>query len=53
MFALAPASRWGYFGYPIGLLGWLWLSGAGQDQSVSSPVPGQRDLGPALTVSRP
>ena len=27
MFALAPASRWGYFVYPAGLLGWLWLSG--------------------------
>jgi hypothetical protein len=27
MFMLAPASRWGYFVYPAGLLGWLWLSG--------------------------
>jgi hypothetical protein len=25
MFTLAPASRWGYFVYPIGLCGWLWL----------------------------
>lgn len=27
MFSLAPASRWGYFVYPIGIYAWLWLSG--------------------------
>jgi hypothetical protein len=26
MFTLAPATRWGYFVYPIGLLGWLLLT---------------------------
>ena len=26
MFTLAPATRWGYFVYPIGLLGWLVLT---------------------------
>jgi phosphatidylinositol alpha-1,6-mannosyltransferase len=26
LFALAPATRWGYFVYPIGLLGWLVLT---------------------------
>jgi phosphatidylinositol alpha-1,6-mannosyltransferase len=26
IFLLAPASRWGYFAYPAGLCGWLWLS---------------------------
>jgi hypothetical protein len=26
MFALAPATRWGYFAYPVGLLGWLYLT---------------------------
>jgi hypothetical protein len=26
MFALAPATRWGYFVYPIGLVGWLILT---------------------------
>jgi hypothetical protein len=27
MFSLAPASRWGYFVYPIGIWAWLGLSG--------------------------
>jgi hypothetical protein len=27
MFSLAPASRWGYFVYPIGIYAWLWLAG--------------------------
>jgi hypothetical protein len=27
MFILAPATRWGYFAYPLGLLGWLALTG--------------------------
>ena len=26
MFTLAPATRWGYFAYPLGLLGWLGLT---------------------------
>jgi hypothetical protein len=25
MFALAPATRFGYFAYPVGLFGWLVL----------------------------
>jgi hypothetical protein len=29
IFALSPATRFGYFGYPIGLCGWLMLCGAG------------------------
>jgi hypothetical protein len=27
MFSLAPASRWGYVVYPIGIYAWLWLAG--------------------------
>ena len=27
LFTLAPAARWGYFAYPAGLCGWLWLVG--------------------------
>ena len=27
MFTLAPATRWGYFVYPIGLIGWVALTG--------------------------
>jgi hypothetical protein len=26
MFAMAPATRWGYFVYPIGLVGWMVLT---------------------------
>ena len=26
LFTLAPATRWGYFGYPAGIGCWLWLS---------------------------
>jgi hypothetical protein len=26
MFTLAPATRWGYFVYPIALVGWLLLT---------------------------
>ncbi len=27
LFVLAPATRWGYFVYPVGLGCWLWLCG--------------------------
>jgi len=33
MFILAPATRWGYFAYPLGLLGWLGLTG--RDRAVA------------------
>jgi len=26
MFTLAPATRWGYFVYPVGLVGWMVLT---------------------------
>lgn len=47
MFELAPASRWGYFVYPAGLLGWLWLSG---HAPAVSPAPGNEIRGPATMV---
>jgi hypothetical protein len=31
MFVLAPATRWGYFAYPVALLGWLALAGRWQE----------------------
>jgi hypothetical protein len=31
MFTLAPATRWGYFVYPIGLIGWVVLTGQGPE----------------------
>jgi hypothetical protein len=38
MFTLAPATRWGYFVYPIGLLGWLVLT---RPPSTATADPGQ------------
>jgi hypothetical protein len=32
MFTLAPATRWGYFVYPLGIYAWLWLSGIARDR---------------------
>jgi hypothetical protein len=56
MFILAPATRWGYFAYPLGLLGWLGLTG--RDRAVagklSAPdrltwvVPAMARLTPAM-----
>ena len=37
MFTLAPATRWGYFAYPLGLLGWLGLTG--RDRAVADRLP--------------
>jgi hypothetical protein len=42
MFTLAPATRWGYFVYPIGLAGWLLLT--------RPPVPGTEPARGVLTV---
>jgi len=46
MFTLAPATRWGYFVYPLGLIGWIYLTRqapAGTDKggSPSAAVPAQ------------
>ncbi len=56
MFTLAPATRWGYFVYPIGLIGWLALTGEGssarsqeQDTSGSSGTDGPA---PAPTTAK-
>jgi hypothetical protein len=38
MFTLAPATRWGYFVYPIGLIGWVALTGRG-----TAPAPASDD----------
>jgi hypothetical protein len=32
MFTLDPSTRFGYFAYPLALVGWLALSGQGQKQ---------------------
>ena len=42
MFILAPATRWGYFAYPLGLLGWLGLTG--RDRAVAGRLPAAASL---------
>jgi hypothetical protein len=37
MVTLAPATRWGYFAYPLGLLGWLGLTG--RDRAAAGRLP--------------
>jgi DNA-binding transcriptional MocR family regulator len=49
MFTLAPATRWGYFVYPIGLLGWLVLTRPPSVVAVAGP--GQRGVA-GVAVSR-
>jgi hypothetical protein len=41
MFTLAPATRWGYFVYPIALVGWLLLTRPPTTVSPSLEVPAQ------------
>ena len=45
MFSLAPATRWGYFVYPIGLVGWMVLTrpptALGHDAAPPVKVPAQ------------
>jgi phosphatidylinositol alpha-1,6-mannosyltransferase len=42
MFILAPATRWGYFAYPLGLLGWLGLTG--RDRAAAGRLPAAASL---------
>jgi Glycosyltransferase family 87 len=46
MFVLAPATRFGYFVYPAGLLAWLEISQAGQGVAGTGP-PGGTSANPA------
>jgi hypothetical protein len=39
MFTLAPATRWGYFVYPLGLAGWLLLTRP-EAEATAPPGPG-------------
>jgi Glycosyltransferase family 87 len=41
MFTLAPATRWGYFVYPLGLVGWLLLTrpGTGTAEGPAIEIP--------------
>jgi hypothetical protein len=42
MVVLAPATRWGYFAYPLGLLGWLGLTG--RDWAAADRFPAAASL---------
>jgi Glycosyltransferase family 87 len=42
MVILAPATRWGYFAYPLGLLGWLGLTG--RDRAAAGRLPAAASL---------
>jgi hypothetical protein len=46
MFTLAPATRWGYFVYPIGLIGWVALTAEGMTFSEANESSG--GLTPAI-----
>jgi hypothetical protein len=39
MFTLAPATRFGYFLYPLGLLAWLLIAIAGRRRAAMAPAP--------------
>jgi hypothetical protein len=56
MFTLAPATRWGYFVYPIGLIGWVALTGRGSGDEAtadSGTTAGQLAVAMAGPVSVP
>ena len=52
MFGLAPATRFGYFIYPAGLLAWLWLSAPEPSARQVDAAPGGGPL-PAAAVGAP
>ena len=45
MFTLAPATRWGYFVYPIGLIGWMFLSRPPSPDTADKGGPGKDSPG--------
>jgi hypothetical protein len=52
MFALSPATRFGYFAYPVGLYGWLALCGPESLRLSRLLDRGQRHWDPAVRVLR-
>ena len=49
MFTLAPATRWGYYVYPIGLVGWLLLTRPPTEITARPPIKRRA----ARSASRP
>jgi Glycosyltransferase family 87 len=52
MFALSPATRFGYFAYPVGLYGWVALCGQGSPRLGRLLDRGERHRDPAVRVLR-
>jgi hypothetical protein len=55
MFTLSPATRWGYFVYPIGLVGWLLLTRPPtavpeRERAAAIDIPAQAASGAGLRV---
>ena len=50
MFTLAPATRWGYFVYPIGLVGWMFLSRPPSPDVADEGGPGKDSPGKGSTA---
>ena len=50
MFTLAPATRWGYFVYPIGLVGWMFLSRPPSPDVADKGGPGKDSPGKGSTA---
>jgi hypothetical protein len=49
MFALCPATRFGYFAYPAALCGWLLMTGAGRRPAAGTDLPDLPDRAMAGT----
>jgi len=52
LFTLAPSSRYGYYAYPLALVGWLVLTGPGSRASACSLAPPAPQLVRSLLVTR-
>ncbi len=50
MFVLTPATRWGYFAYPLGLLGWLGLTR--RERAVPAAAAPVQDAAGAASAGR-
>jgi phosphatidylinositol alpha-1,6-mannosyltransferase len=50
MFILAPATRFGYFSYPVALLGWLAMTSQGRERAERDHPGGAATVEPAVPV---
>jgi len=52
MFTLAPATRWGYFVYPIGLVAWMFLSRPPSPDAADKGGPGNEGTAPVAVPAQ-